>query len=88
MNFIKVISSSVGFTFIPTVYGTNKLMLLYIAQSVKNIFAINHPEEFYNKHVLLVDDIITTGATLQACIDVLRPIRKCHYSVFGIGKTR
>ena len=56
--------------------------------NVKNIFAINHPEEFYNKHVLLVDDIITTGATLQACIDVLRPIRKCHYSVFGIGKTR
>lgn len=58
------------------------------ADNVKNIFAVNHPEELYDKHVLLVDDIITTGATLQACIDVLRPIRKCRFSVFGIGKTR
>ena len=56
--------------------------------NVKNIFAVNHPEELYNKHVLIVDDIITTGSTLQACIDVLRPIRKCRFSVFGIGKTR
>ncbi len=58
------------------------------AENVHNIFAVNHPEELYNKHVLLVDDIITSGATLQACIDVLRPIRKCRFSVFGIGKTR
>lgn len=58
------------------------------SDNVKNIFAVNHPEELFKKHVLLVDDIITTGATLQACIDVLRPIRKCHFSVFGIGKTR
>ena len=56
--------------------------------NVEHIFAVNHPEELYNKHVLLVDDIITTGATLQSCIDVLRPIRKCRFSVFGIGKTR
>ena len=56
--------------------------------NVKNIFAVNHPEDLYDKHVLLVDDVITTGATLQACINVLRPIRKCRFSVFGIGKTR
>ena len=56
--------------------------------NVKNIFDVNHPEELFKKHVLLVDDIITTGATLQACMDALRPIRKCRFSVFGIGKTR
>lgn len=57
-------------------------------ENVKDIFTVNHPEELYNKHVLIVDDIITTGATMLACMDVLRPIRKCRYSVFGIGKTR
>lgn len=35
------------------------------------LFAIKNPECISNKHILLVDDIITTGATLEACIAVL-----------------
>lgn len=31
------------------------------------IFKIHHPELLNNKHVLLVDDIVTTGATLENC---------------------
>lgn len=36
-------------------------------ENVSSVFAIRHPEEFPYKHVLLVDDVITTGATLEAC---------------------
>ena len=57
-------------------------------QNVAGIFSVNHPEELYHKHILLVDDIITTGATLRACIDALKPVRGHKVSVFGLGKVR
>ena len=36
-------------------------------QNVKDIFAVKHPERLEGKYVLLVDDVLTTGATLEAC---------------------
>lgn len=35
--------------------------------NVEGIFELVHPEAFENKHILLVDDVVTTGATLEAC---------------------
>lgn len=36
-------------------------------QNVKDIFEVRHPEQLEGKHVLLIDDVLTTGATLEAC---------------------
>ena len=36
-------------------------------KNVKDIFEIRHPEQLKGKYVLLVDDVLTTGATLEAC---------------------
>lgn len=35
--------------------------------NVKEIFNLNDSELFKNKRVLLIDDVVTTGATLDAC---------------------
>ena len=35
--------------------------------NVENIFKISNPEDLENKHILIVDDVITTGSTLEAC---------------------
>lgn len=36
-------------------------------QNMEGVFAIIHPPDLENRHILLVDDVITTGATLEAC---------------------
>lgn len=36
-------------------------------ENVKDVFVIKCPEKVRGKRVLLVDDVITTGATLEAC---------------------
>ncbi|MGF7041505.1 ComF family protein [Mucilaginibacter lappiensis] len=42
-------------------------------ENMQEVFMVKHPERLVNKHVLLVDDIVTTGSTLEACgIELLK----------------
>lgn len=43
-------------------------------ENVNSIFGINHPEKLKNKKVLIVDDVITTGATIEACATDLKAL--------------
>lgn len=36
-------------------------------QNVEGIFEVREAEAFSGKHILLVDDVVTTGSTLEAC---------------------
>lgn len=36
-------------------------------ENVERIFAVDLPKEVKGKHILLVDDVVTTGSTLEAC---------------------
>ena len=41
-------------------------------ENIKDAFIVNAPESIRNHSVLLVDDIVTTGRTLDECAAVLR----------------
>jgi ComF family protein len=40
-------------------------------QNVDTVFALDRPHLLTNKHLLLVDDVLTTGATLEMCGQLL-----------------
>ncbi len=40
--------------------------------NVEGIFLVTDVEDIANKHVLLIDDVITTGSTLEACVEALQ----------------
>ena len=56
--------------------------------NMENAFAVNHPEQMYKKHILVVDDLITTGETMKACLRSMRRFRGATVSVFTLCKAR
>ena len=41
-------------------------------ENIKGAFVVNAPATVQDRHILLVDDIVTTGRTLEECAGVLR----------------
>ena len=50
-------------------------------KNVEGIFFVKDPEELEGKHILLVDDVITTGATIDACGSEILKIKNATLSV-------
>ncbi len=49
--------------------------------NMENAFSIKDPTSIMGKHLLLIDDVITTGATIEACGKTLLSIKDVQLSV-------
>jgi ComF family protein len=50
-------------------------------ENVKDIFRLKDREVFANKHILLVDDVLTTGSTIEACTHAILTADNAKVSV-------
>jgi ComF family protein len=50
-------------------------------ENVENIFELTRPEEFKGKHILLIDDVVTTGSTLESCAFQLLQVENVKVSI-------
>ena len=53
--------------------------------STNNIFVAVHNYPLVWEHVLVVDDIVTTGATVTSCVKTIQTVSNCKVSVASIA---
>ncbi len=55
-------------------------------ENVKDIFQVKKPQKLTGKHILIVDDVITTGATIEALASVIeREVEDVKISITSVA---
>ena len=55
-------------------------------KNVQNAFVMKDKNALNKKHILLIDDVFTTGATLEACIKTLQKEVDCKCSILTLAR--
>ena len=54
-------------------------------ENVENVFELVNGDSINGKHLLLIDDVVTTGATIIACAQELQKASNVRISVLALG---
>ena len=86
------ISRSMGFTVMTDVLYRTKFTDTQTKKSrfnrwknVENLFEVNQTDRLQGKHVVVVDDVITTGSTIEACVEALQKVPGIKVSVIALA---
>lgn len=56
-------------------------------KNLRHAFAVRHPAQFMNKRILLIDDVFTTGTTVNECAKALRRSGSADVFVLTLART-
>ncbi len=68
--------------------NTSQTKLSYTERwvNVDDIFTVRNPSRLMGKHILLIDDVLTTGATIISCGEsISKQVKGCKFSVAVLG---
>ncbi len=54
-------------------------------ENVEGLFRVTKPGAISGRHVLLLDDVITTGSTMEACVNALHGAAEVRVSVIALA---
>ena len=87
-TFGRALSSSLNLPYNDTILVRNKYSktqskknLLGRTEGIESVFDVTFTEKDHDKHFLLIDDVITTGSTLEACSRALLKIPGAKISI-------
>jgi ComF family protein len=74
---------------IKTTDSQTKKSRLERLQNTEDVFILNTPSVFQDKNILIVDDVMTSGATLEACANTIldaTPTTKISFATIAFAK--